>query len=489
MSQDGLHEDLRKAWQERAKLLRVTLAKIEAGEIGSLDPRGFFVCSICGQQGLGLLQILQHEEQCRERLSAEGHVPQSTCREETRALQLSLAYKLAALKAEVAEAAVANGHDPGELLSLSLDRLRDVAKNACFREEKKYRRLRMSNAAVAEAIGRWKAAVELLEAIGFEQVMHTSKTGGDSEPHLIMASQLGEASFKAYLDVLDGKEIDAGSSILEECQHCKRKFRFDRIAKHETRCPESKAKPPKLDVVAKLLAGTPGEKHIPEVRRSIQNGITLPPLVMKHRENCEESDGLQECARCKRRFSAEAMEKHARRCTATPGASSLGSRRLNPLQSETAETAQPPESASRPSSSRHKDAGGMRSINKDLSGNLEVQEIRKESKRGTPGGTPRGTPRGTRDNSETSEAPAVRSGSRGSRGSRASHGQRERVQRPLTPKRGMESMESVKTRSTSSTNTAGNLRPGYPNGHSAAVQTAQPSYEQLELDVADWLDE
>ena len=202
------------------------------------------------------------------------------------------------------------------------------------------------------------------------------------------------------------------------------------------------------------------------------------------RENVEGSDGLQECTRCKRRFSAEAMEKHARRCTATPGEPSA--RRLNPLQSE---TSQPPESASRPSSSRHKDAGGPRSINKDLSGNLEAQEIGKESKRGTLRATPGGTPGWTRANSETSEAPAFRSGSRGSRGSRASHGQREQVQRPLTPKRGMESMESVKTRSTSSTITAGNSRPGYPNGPSAAVQTAQPSYEQLELDVADWLDE
>lgn len=46
---------------------------------------------------------------------------------------------------------------------------------------------------------------------------------------------------KVFLDVLDGKAMDSDSSLLEECRFCKRKFRFDRIAKHETRCPESKA--------------------------------------------------------------------------------------------------------------------------------------------------------------------------------------------------------------------------------------------------------
>lgn len=205
-------------------MLRLTLGKIEAGDIGSLDLRGFFLCSICGQQGLGLTQILLHEETCRERLNVEGQVSQS--RHEPPVQQV-LTEKFADLKAEISKAE-APGSDPSELLALSLDRLRDVVRNACVLEEKKYRRLRMSNAAVAEAVGRWKAAVEMLQAVGFEMVLHTSKTGNAPEPHLILQCQLEETTLQAFLDVLEGKQTDTDAAMLEECGYCHRKFRFDR---------------------------------------------------------------------------------------------------------------------------------------------------------------------------------------------------------------------------------------------------------------------
>eukprot|EP00438_Fugacium_kawagutii_P031165 Skav211899 [mRNA] locus=scaffold2021:79550:81031:- [translate_table: standard] len=231
-----------------------------------------------------------------------------------------------------------------------------------------------------EAIGRWKAAVEMLEAIGFELMMHTSKTG---------------------------------------------------------------------------------ERHIPEVRRSLQNCVKLPPLKMKSRES-QELDGetcfLQECLRCKRRFSAEALEKHVKRCTATPG----GSGRLNPLP----ERSQTPRSV-RPSSSssRHKDAES------ETKREAESRSSRSREKIGR---------------SKTSE------------GFDSARGSRERVQRPLTPKRKPEAVpppvpvethvkpESVRHKRAS----AGSSGPGYPHGlQKMGLQRLAPSYEQLELDVADWLNE
>jgi len=478
-TEDGLAENAKKAWQERSKMLRLTLSKIEAGEIGSLDPRGFFVCSICGEQGLGLLQILSHEEQCRERLSAEGRVPQSNCKDESHALHLVLVDKLAALKTEVAQAAVANEQNPGELLGLSLDRLRDVAKNACFREEKKYRRLRMSNAAVAEAIGRWKAAVEMLQVIGFELVEHTSKTG-DSEPHLMMASSLAESTFQVFLDVLDGKAMDSDSSLLEECRFCKRKFRFDRIAKHETRCPESKAKPAKVDVAAKLLAGTPGEKHIPEVRRTLVACTKLPPLIMKKRDEAGEMDMLRECPRCKRRFSSEALEKHAKRCTATPSAAAgPNSGRSSPhprmrLESLESQSASQTPRAQRPtSSSRQKDASkdatyGRKAGSND--GRCETKETPEIPK-----------------NSKTSRA-SSRQSSRSTRG--VAPGDRaegmERVQRPLTPKRHLETSNESTHKSRSAENAPKTKR---NSSRDVGRLMGQPCYEELELDVEAWLDD
>lgn len=58
-------------------------------------------------------------------------------------------------------------------------------------------------------------------------------------------------------------------------------------------------------MAAKLLAGTPGEKHIPEVRRTLVACTKLPPLIMKKRDEAGEMDMLRECPRCKRRFSSE----------------------------------------------------------------------------------------------------------------------------------------------------------------------------------------
>eukprot|EP00439_Symbiodinium_sp_Y106_P052739 s1809_g7.t1 len=297
-------DDAEKVWQDKSMSLQTALAKIEAGEIGSLDSRGCFVCSICGQQGLGLLQIVEHEEVCRQRLSQEGHVsaasvcsPTLPAEAEEGVQQLTraaVAKELNLLKTEIAQEA-AGDEESRAMLTHTLDRLRDVARNACFLEEKKYRRLRLSNPAVSEAIGRWDAAKRILQALGFELVTHASKSGASPEPHLMLPGQLSSSVLQEFLDALEGKtELETSepkdTGSLEECKYCHRKFRFDRIAKHETRCPESKPKPAKLDVVRKLLQGTPGEQNIPAARQDFLSGKKLPPLPVKPTEPFSSTD-------------------------------------------------------------------------------------------------------------------------------------------------------------------------------------------------------
>ncbi|CAE7370769.1 DUS1L [Symbiodinium natans] len=206
-------EEVQKLWQDKSSALQTALAKIEAGEIGSLDPRGFFLCSICGQQGLGLLQIVEHEADCRRRLSQEGHVtaaadvpaalPATTSKHDT-STRAAVVKELNLLKTEIAQEA-SGDEETRALLALTLDRLRDVARNACFLEEKKYRRLRLSNPAVSEAIGRWDAAKRILQALGFELVSHTTKSGASPEPHLMLPGQLSASTLQDFLDALDGK--------------------------------------------------------------------------------------------------------------------------------------------------------------------------------------------------------------------------------------------------------------------------------------------
>ena len=171
---------------------------------------------------------------------------------------------------------------------------------------------------------------------------------------------------KVFLDILDGKQVtqpdtaaSTTSAVLEECCYCHRKFRFDRIAKHETRCPESKPRTAKFDAARKLLGETPGEHHIPDVRELLgrrEGGLgstKLPPLVMKHHNG----DGtgaftdLHECNRCKRRFSAEALEKHAKRCNAPLARTSEVDRpHVRPLGAESEAARRSTPRASRPSS-------------------------------------------------------------------------------------------------------------------------------------------
>ena len=203
-------------------------------------------------------------------------------------------------------------------------------------------------------------------------------------------------------------------SLLEECSYCHRKFRFDRIAKHETRCPESKPKPVKLDVVRKLLAGTPGEQHIPAARQDVQSGKKLPPLILKPQGPWGTED-LSQCNRCGRCFSEEALSKHTRHCNATPRQAAATSREGAALQAPIK-----PRGGERPTSSR-----STRSRTSSA-GSREPKE------------------------SPMSRAPNTTAGNRSS------------VHGPLL------ATDADKRRNCSS---------------------VQPSYEQLEVDVSDWLDD
>lgn len=410
-------DDTEKAWQDKSMSLQTALAKIEAGEIGSLDSRGCFVCSICGQQGLGLLQIVEHEEVCRERLSQEGHVSPSvhsrTLPAEGEGVQqlttcVAVAKELNLLKTEIAQEA-AGDEESRALLTLTVDRLRDVARNACFLEEKKYRRLRLSNPAVSEAIGKWGAAKRILQALGFELVMHASKSGASPEPHLMLPGQLSSNLLQEFLDCLEGKtEVetepkDTGS--LEECKYCHRKFRFDRIAKHETRCPESKPKPAKLDVVRKLLQGTPGEQNIPAARQDFLSGKKLPPLPVKPTEPFSSTD-VTTC-----RYS-----QHSRRTTPRHAASM-------PRESTPRHTPSTPREGTTPrqQSRGHRGGGGVAEASGRASRSRESRE------------------------SKTEEVSALGRAAKGDRLARASR--------------------------------------------SLIKGVAQPSYDQLEVDVSNWLDD
>ncbi|CAJ1401785.1 unnamed protein product [Effrenium voratum] len=500
-------EGLRKTWQEKGKVLRVTLAKIEAGEIGSLDPRGFFLCSICGQQGLGLTEVLSHEEACRQRLSTDGHVSRPDAMTSVDAsagedggLPVSLAQAFADLKQEILKVA-ADEAESSCLLALSIDRLRDVARNACFLEEKKYRRLRLSNPAVAEAIGRWQSSIRMLEAVGFESVMHTSKTGTDPEPHLMLPCQLAESTLQVFLDILDGKQVaqpdtaaSTTSAVLEECCYCHRKFRFDRIAKHETRCPESKPRTAKFDAARKLLGGTPGEHHIPDVRELLgrrEGGLgstKLPPLVMKHHNG----DGtgaftdLHECNRCKRRFSAEALEKHAKRCNAPLARTSEVDRpHVRPLGAESEAARRSTPRASRPSS-----ASSAASRSRD-------PKLPRDGRDSNPKPRPEAKPERT---STPSRAERTSTPSRAERTSTPS-----RAERTSTPSRATRADRPTSSRATPSLPSLSRAEPREPReAHAEPVKASsayplpapsakqdfqgQPSYDQLEIDVADWLD-
>eukprot|EP00929_Paragymnodinium_shiwhaense_P039816 TRINITY_DN20863_c0_g1_i1.p1 TRINITY_DN20863_c0_g1~~TRINITY_DN20863_c0_g1_i1.p1 ORF type:complete len:719 (+),score=158.74 TRINITY_DN20863_c0_g1_i1:112-2268(+) len=346
----GLSNEEMVAMQERTAIMREALAKVEAGQLVNLDSRGCFMCSVCGQQGFNLLEIVKHEESCRAELARNGCVarppPASTpdpsptgasepgsagngasgIREGLWELRQQVLHADEAVIAELLpQGGLPEEQAREEMYGLCLDRIKDVLRNANEKDEKKFRRLRCSNAAFVQAIGRWSGAVRILKAVGFQEVFLASKTaaanGGEAteEPHLVLAEKLPDADLQDAMAVFDagpggGPAVEAAAAVevppassppmpvtaasggypadpatavpevpvlTEECPYCKRRFRFDRVAKHETRCRAGKPKPSRVDVVGLMLGGCDGEMFIPQAREMIRHRLQLPPLTQE----------------------------------------------------------------------------------------------------------------------------------------------------------------------------------------------------------------
>jgi len=338
LKRDSLQDKERQLFKAQAEEYHKALTKIESGEICNVDSRGLFACSVCGQKGIPLQSIVQHEEQCRAALQRDGHVPAAKSAAEAAEAHVEPEedpdQQLASLVRRIVTEVLGAKDGGKEALTTCLESLKEVVGNACHQQEKKFRKLRRSNGAFSSAIGRWPSAIAFLEALGFQSTEHTNKAG-EVEEHLVLAeplpTEVHEVAIAALADgplsaVKEGTpattngveavlspqpdvQVSKASALLE-CVYCHRRFRFDRIAKHETRCPGAKPAPPQYDAVRHALEGTPGESAIPEARKILQQGFVLPPLRTKGAA----LDMGEECPRCGRRFNPESLAKHVKHC-------------------------------------------------------------------------------------------------------------------------------------------------------------------------------
>lgn len=207
---------------------RDALGRVAPGELGrSPDTRCPFVCTVCGATVYDLDQVVQHESQCSgvapaPKLSTasggagDGAVAPAWEGGGCNDLAAKLAAELAALRHEVGRwsalktcldgAGALNCADgDGDPLKTCLDRLRDVVENASFRDESKYRRIRLSNAAFHMAIGRWQAALRVLEVVGFKRTQRALKRGDEPEPHLVLGARLSAGLLQVVIAALEGE--------------------------------------------------------------------------------------------------------------------------------------------------------------------------------------------------------------------------------------------------------------------------------------------
>jgi len=145
---------------------------------------------------------------------------------------------------------------------------------------------------------------------GFQEISYTSKTVPVTEEAVYQLDQpFSEEESHALTAVLQEYLTNETQTENIECKYCHRKFRFDRIAKHETRCASSKPQGPKFDSVTHHLRNTPGAKYIAQIKE--EGPITSLPIVKKQHQK---DDGRLGCQRCGRRFNPESYEKHVKRC-------------------------------------------------------------------------------------------------------------------------------------------------------------------------------
>eukprot|EP00397_Hematodinium_sp_SG-2012_P035852 GEMP01038633.1.p1 GENE.GEMP01038633.1~~GEMP01038633.1.p1 ORF type:complete len:588 (+),score=127.92 GEMP01038633.1:121-1884(+) len=294
--------------------LRNGLSKLERGELGLCDAQGMFPCSVCGKK-FSFGSIVEHEDFCRRRLActtdASMEAKSDLYREELRALE-----------EEIQQTQDSKSPDA---FKLCLTRLQTICANATGEkgQDKKYRKLKRSNTAFQGAIGRWKRAVSFMICAGFQESTHVSKSG-EREDVLQLPEPFSEGSYVAISKVLHAANETTQTSTMEgaECRFCHRRFRFDRIAKHETRCASRKAPGKKFDSVSHHLRNTPGACYIAQIKA--EGPITKLPRI-GHKDPMD--DGLTGCDRCGRRFNPESFVKHKKSCK---GDRPVSSRPTNP---------------------------------------------------------------------------------------------------------------------------------------------------------------
>jgi len=370
-------DEKRRIRQTRNSLLRESLARLEAGSLLTssgfdLDGQGSFQCNTCKECSIGLADVLEHEKVCsgaadpqqqrqqQQQQQDAGDLPRQQRAGESADGEFRA--RMSALVNDMCQqlAAAEDVHGSSNQLQACLDSLQEVVRNACYQVKKKYRRLRISNSVFHEAIGRWPAAVSVLEAVGFERAMHSSK-GAEPEAHLLLQAPMPESKAHILLDVLGGssspgekacatakplpepafEKTSGMNALFEECLHCQKRFRFDRIAKHETRCRAAKPRMKRFDAVFNVLGGTVAEHHIASVRASLQEGVKLPPL---------QAGRLSRCARCGEQMTAEALSEHVASCKVSTAEPRLRRNKPQPLT----QAPRPHSSGTRPPSASSK---------------------------------------------------------------------------------------------------------------------------------------
>ncbi|CAD7962024.1 unnamed protein product [Amoebophrya sp. A120] len=227
--------------------------------------------------------------------------------------------------------------------SLCVERLKAVVSNATLPrgEEKKYRRLKRKNEAFHAAVGKWKNAIEIMKqglgffetqteagvvgsaggAVGSKEALQqqlVSNKPTTTEQILLLHQAYTVEESTEILQQIDETvtHILEPGFVLEQCKFCARKFRFDRIAKHETRCQAGKPKVTKFDHVAHFLRGTPAENRIREIKAA--GKLTkLPKLISVEQTQGLSKTNQNQCPRCLRSFNYDSYVKHVKRCKAT----------------------------------------------------------------------------------------------------------------------------------------------------------------------------
>jgi len=303
--------------------LRIALSKLERGELAACDGQGMFSCAVCGRK-FTFGSIVGHQSMCERKLTASSENPleeaQGDAGSTTLKIELNEEFRaeLEALKEEIISSPEISKTGDSSLQlddwKLCLGRLETICTNATGEKgkDKKYRKLKKSNPAFHAAIGKWTHGVGFMVKIGFQELVHVSKNG-EQEEVLLLPEPFTDSTLLAITEMIQAAHsTEKDTMTCSTCKFCERKFRFDRIAKHETRCQSGKPAKKKFDFLSHHLKGTPSEKFVSQIRR--EGPICKLPPIGGGSRTSGPSDGLTECPRCLRRFNPDSFFKHKKIC-------------------------------------------------------------------------------------------------------------------------------------------------------------------------------